>query len=519
MSKTLGFLAGAADMFAKPPAPKWTTPGDLAQTVSPDTVQTPAMILIDNALMELANTPNGRLIISMPPQEGKSTRAAEVFPLWVLSQRPSTRIVLVSHSIVLARRNSRNVRHHIDTHGEQLSLWLSRDVNSATEWQLAGHRGGVYAVGMGGSLTGRPSDLMILDDPIKDMEAADSEVIRENAWDWWMAVGSTRQSPGSQVVLIQTRWHDDDIAGRLMAAPDGHRWKLLNIPAQADHNPEKGEVDVLGREPGQYMVSAQGVRDWEEIKAERSARYWSAMYQGSPAPVTGGILKRNHWRYYHEPLWTTNEAGQNVVTGEGDTLIQSWDMTFKNTKASDYVVGQVWLKRGPNAYLLAQTRRRMTFTESVHAVDAMTAMWPQADVKLIEDKANGTAVLDVLRSRLSGLIPVTPHESKSERAAAVAWAVEAGNVFLPDLQLAPWIDELVEETTAFPTGAHDDQVDALTQALNRLMINAGAGVAWMEYGRRVAERQAQSIKNVGGSDGITSRVSARNRPIRSERPV
>jgi predicted phage terminase large subunit-like protein len=159
----------------------------------------------------------------------------------------------------------------------------------------------------------------------------------------------------------------------------------------------------------------------------------------------------------------------------------------------------------------------MTFTESVKAVEAMTAKWPQTNTKLIEDKANGTAVLDVLRARMPGLTPITPKESKEARASAVAWAVEAHNVYLPAPGLAAWVDDLVEEAAAFPTGKHDDQVDALTQALNRLMVNGGDGAAWLEYMRRKALEKPTT--EPGGQNAITSRVGPGNRPVRSERPI
>lgn len=499
-------------------APRWDTPGDLAAMLDGRNIQTPALELIDAALVEAYNTPDSRLIISMPPQEGKSTRVSVMFPLWVLAQDKSKAVVLTSYSDRLVRKNSKHVRNYITTDGDKMGLALARDSRSATQWQLKKERGGMYAVSIGGSLTGEPADLIIIDDPHKGAKEAESENQREDVWEWWLSTASARLGAGASVVMILTRWHEDDLAGRFLNAEDGHVWKYINIPAQADHNPDKGETDILGRKPGEFMKSARGrsVDQWQATKLRQTARNWNALYQGRPSSAAGTVFKRDQWRFYDAPLWTTNDAGANICTGDGDVLIQSWDMAFKDTKGSDFVVGQVWLKRGPNAYLLDQVRRRMSFTESVKAVDALTAKWPQTDTKLIEDKANGTAVLDVLRARMSGLIAISPKESKLARASAVTWAIEAGNVFLPADRLAPWAEPLIEEAASFPTGAHDDQVDALTQALNRLMVNAGASAAWMEYGRRVAERNAQ--EPVGGHDGITARVSSRNRPVRSERP-
>jgi predicted phage terminase large subunit-like protein len=514
-----GFLSGAVQIVTSPVGPKWATPGDLADVLDRRNVRTPALDLIDEALVEAYNTPNSRLIISMPPQEGKSTRVGVMFPLWVLGQDKSKAIVMTSYSDRLVRKNSKNVRNYITTDGHRMGLSLARDSRSATQWKLAKERGGMYAVSIGGSLTGEPADLLIIDDPHKGAKEADSANQREDVWEWWLSTASARLGAGASVVLILTRWHEDDLAGRFLGAEDGHVWKYLNIPAQADHNPDAGAVDILGRVPGEFMASAQGrtTAEWEATKVRQTARNWNAMFQGRPSAASGNILHREHWQFYDAPLWTGDDHGRNVCTGDGDTLIQSWDMTFKSTQASDYVVGQVWLKRGPNAYLLDQVRRRMTFTESVKAVEAVSAKWPQTNTKLIEDKANGTAVLDVLRARMPGLTPINPKESKEARASAVAWAIEAHNVYLPAVAIAPWVDDLVEEAASFPNGAHDDQVDALTQALNRLMVNTGDGAAWLEYLKRRAE--PQPTETGGPQNAITSRVGPGNRPVRSERPI
>jgi predicted phage terminase large subunit-like protein len=470
--------------------PKWDTPGDLAKVLEPRTVQTEALDLIDEALIEAFNTPDARLIISVPPQEGKSTRASVMFPLWVLTQRPGTRIVMASYSDRLARRNSRTVRNYVDTDGAKLGLTLSHDVSAQNEWQVAGERGGVYAVGMGGALTGQPADVLLIDDPLKDQKDADSELIRENGWDWWTSTASTRLAPGAPVILILTRWHEDDLAGRLVAAEDGHLWKVINIPAMADHDPEKGEEDSLGRQPGEWLNSARRrtVKQWEAIKRRVGSRVWNALYQGRPAAAEGIMFKRNEWKRYDLPLWTLNEDGSRTIPEGSGTLTASWDMTFKDTKKSDYVVGQMWLKRGPDAYLVDQVRKRMTFSKSQQALLDMSGRWPQCSTILVEDKANGTAIIDTLRSKVPGIIAVTPHESKEARASAVTPFVEAGNVWLPEVKLAPWVADLIDEAASFPNGAHDDQVDAMTQALNRIFIKGGRAQSWLDFMREQAAK-------------------------------
>jgi predicted phage terminase large subunit-like protein len=455
------------------PKRKWATPGDLAKHINPKTVQTPALDLIDAELVRLLDEPDGRLVTSLAPQEGKSTRGAGDFPTWVLTQNPDARIVVASYGQSLANRNGRAIRNRI-TANPDLGLRIAPDNGAAHEWTLAGHEGGVLSVGIGAGLTGRPADLLVIDDPIRDRKDADSQLYRERAWDWWTDVASTRLAPGAPVLLILTRWHMDDLAGRLLAnEPD--LWRVINIPAQADHDPAKGETDPLDREPGEFMVSARGRtrEQWERRKAtaitSTGSRTWGALYQGRPAPAEGGMFKRDSWAQYDEPLWLTRDDGSNIVT-HYDELLMSWDMAFKDTATSDYVVGQVWMRRGADAYLLDQVHDRMDFVTTCQKFRELAARWPQATLKLVEDKANGTAVINALRRIVPGIVPEEPHGSKEARAAAVSPLVEAGNVWLPAPEIAPWVGLLIDEAAAFPTGANDDQCDALSQALNRLVL-------------------------------------------------
>lgn len=221
------------------------------------------------------------------------------------------------------------------------------------------------------------------------------------------------------------------------------------------------------------MESARGRTDaeWRAIKTRSGSRTWSALYQGRPSATEGGQFGRDKWARYDAPLWLESEGRRMVPNVDLDTqLIASWDMAFKDKKSSDYVVGQVWLRRGANVYLLDQVRGRWSFTETCNKVRELAARWPQAIAKYVEDKANGTAVMDHLKSTVHGLIPVEPAGGKVARANAVSPLVEAGNVHLPTPELAPWVGDFIEEAAQFPTGAHDDQVDAMTQALNQLLV-------------------------------------------------
>lgn len=458
----------------------WETPGALAVELDRRTVQTPALDKVDDALTWVVSGPDRRLIITMPPQEGKSTRV-HAFIAWLLSRNNEARVAMASNDLGLARRNGRAVRDLVINHSGLLGMRIRPDVSAQTEWQLLGHTGGMYSVGIGGSLTGRPADVLVIDDPVKDRVQADSEIWRQRVWDWWTDVGSARLAPGAPVIVILTRWHEDDLAGRLLKSEDAGSWRVLNIPAQADHDPAKGETDPLGREPGEFMVSARGrtTAQWEQRKRTAGARSWSALYQGRPSPAGGGYFKRDHWRYYTQPLWIDRGDGSRFVTAYDD-LLMSWDMAFKDLESSDYVVGQVWMRRGAEVFLLDQVRGRWDFPETCRQLIGFTAKWPQALLKLVEDKANGTAVIAALRRTVPGIVPEEPQGSKTARASAVSPLQEAEQVYLPDPMLGfdedagvsphAWVPEFVEEAATFPSGAHDDQVDGMTQALNRLFL-------------------------------------------------
>ena len=465
----LDWAEAAARMFDPPTPviPRWDTPGAMAVALDPKTRQTPALRLIDDALVDLLAEPDGRLIISMPPQEGKSQRTSRRFPLWALTQNPDLRIAIASYEHGVARRWGRAIRDDITQHSEALGIRVRDDLSAQHEWQLAQHEGGVYAAGIGGALTGRPVDLLIIDDPVKDRAQADSPTYRQNAWDWWTDVGSTRLAPGAPVVVILTRWHHDDLAGRLLAAEDGHRWRVVNIPAEAID-----DEDPLGREPGEFMESARGrtVEQWARIRTQVGPRTWASLYQGQPSPVSSGIFPADWPRYTQRP-YLEQPDGTRRVLDNFDQVIQSWDLAFKSTDQSDYVVGQVWGRAGHQAWLLDMVRARLDFTGTIAAIEDMRARWPQAAAVFIEDKANGPAVITSLSSRVPGIIPVEPDGGKYARAVAIQPFTAAGNVLLPDPSLLPAVTYLTEEAADFPNGAHDDTVDALTQALNRLFLD------------------------------------------------
>jgi predicted phage terminase large subunit-like protein len=488
----------------EPKTPRWPTPGYLAKAIDPSTVQTPALDLIDEALVWAYSTPGARLAISIGPQEGKSSRVTKAGSLWALIRNPDTRIGIASYAQPLAEGFGRDIRNTITTNDGtdgtlDLGLRIAPDYGSAKRWQIDGHRGGIVCVGIGSGFTGRSAEVLVIDDPFADMKQAQSAYYREQVWGWYRSVATRRLAPGGPVILIMTRWHEDDLAGRLLGAEDGHRWRVINIPALADHDPAKGQSDPLGREPGEWMESARGrtPAEWEEIRIESGSRVFAALYQGRPSPDTGNVWLRGWWRRYHEPIWSQHpEIPGAYLVRDVDEVVMSWDLTFKDTKGSDYVAAGVLARRGADVYLLDVVRKRLSFTDTITAFAALVARWPQATRKLIEDKANGPAVISSLKSKIPGIVPVTPKDSKYARATAVAPFIEAGNVLLPDPEIALFDpEELITEAAGFPNAAHDDLVDMMSQGLAELLLDGTGAQAWIAWAKKKALAAAEATSD------------------------
>lgn len=400
-----------------------------------------------------------RLIVNMPPRHGKSMLISETFPSWFLGRNPGKRVICTAYDQALAERFGRFNRMKLEEYGA--TLWgvsVSKSKSSQTDWEIEGKAGGMRSVAIGAGITGHGADLLIIDDPHKSAAEADSDTYRERIWQEWQQTLSTRLHAGGRVVVVATRWHEDDLCGRLIAS-EPNRWHILSLPAVAEPG------DPLQRPTG-ALLWPEGGYDEAWATAQRAtvgSRAWAALYQQRPTAAEGNLIKREWVRRY------------SVAPEHFQRIVQSWDLTFSGGADHDFVVGQVWGSVGADCYLLDQYRRQASFSESLVAIRAMATKWPAATAKLIEEKANGAAVLDVLRREVSGLIPVKPKTGKVERVQAVQPLFEAGNIYIP--QGLMWADELVDELVSFPAGAHDDQVDAMTQALSWLQAHRGSGRA------------------------------------------
>lgn len=423
----------------------------------------PHLEMISSWMVDLYQGKRQRVLVSCPPRHGKSELMSYWFPIWFLSMDPSKKVILASYEQDFATQWGRRVRNAVIDFGQDLGLNLEPSSTAASRWDLT-QGGGMLCVGAGGPITGRGANLLIIDDPIKNYEEASSERIRESLWDWWVSTAFTRLEPGGIVVIIGTRWHEDDLIGHLQKNSEagGQQWDMLRLPALAEEN------DPLGRPVDEPLWSARypraaleaiklGMTPLEDGQAMTPYK-WAALYQARPTPEEGGAIQRKWWNWYHTP------------PADFDTIIQSWDLAFKDLKESDYTVGQVWGRKGANIYLLHQVRARMDAPETMAAIRAMWRMYPSSKAKLIEDKANGPAVIATLRNEIPGIIPWPPkgmrNASKDARLSAVSHLIEAKNVYLPFPEKAPWITEFVEECAVYPNGANDDQLDALVHALS-----------------------------------------------------
>lgn len=410
---------------------------------------------LDRFLQDVADKTSPRLIITMPPRSGKSELVSRRFPAFALGRNPELQIIATSYSSDLSQRFNRDVQRVIDDEkyfdlfpNTRLSNSRVRTdsrgsyIRTSDLFEIVGHAGAYRSCGVGGGITGQGADILIIDDPIKDRAQAGSKTIRDSIWDWYTSTAYTRLSPGGGVIVMATRWHTDDLIGRLIQRMgEGDTFRIVNYPAIAEH-------DELHRKAGEALHPERyPLSTLLQIKKTIGSRDWEALYQQHPVPDGGALFKLEWFR-----RWTASS-----LPPEFDHTLMSWDMTFKDSKNSDYVVGQVWGKKGPNFYLLDQVRGQWDFVKTKEMVRVLAQKWPRVIRKLVEDKANGSAVISELKSTVSGFVPITPTESKEARASSVTPYFEAGNVFIPEDTEAPWVPHYVSELLEFPAGSHDDQ--------------------------------------------------------------
>ena len=399
------------------------------------------------------------LLLSVPPQHGKSMTITETLPSWYLMKNPDHGVIIASYGEDFAVNFGRKNKEKIDAWSEELfpGVEVSDTARSNTDFRIKGRRGSCLSRGLLSGITGNPANLFIIDDPIKNREEAYSETTREKLWGEFLNSVMSRTAANAKIIVIQTRWHEDDLYGRLKNAD--FATENINIPCEAEE-----DDDLLGREPGDALCPEIGKGNaWLEsfkqfYTSDEGTTAWNALYQGNPTGKSGNIIKPEFWREYSPK--DVEALPYKII---------SVDASFKGNQNSDYVAVQVWGKRDAHYYLLDLFRKRMTFTETLDVIRDFKEKHPDTLYILIEDKANGSAIVDVLEKEMTGIEPVLPKGGKEARVQAVLPTIERGKCHLPKHYGSDYKD-FVKECAEFPFGKHDDQVDAMSQALTQMVF-------------------------------------------------
>lgn len=432
-----------------------------------------------------------RLMVFMPPRTGKSELVSRRLPSFLLGHNPDLSIIATSYGSELARRMNRDVQRIIDSPEYRVlfpdSKLFGQNVRTTAQgtwlrnsdmFEVVGYKGYYLSTGVGGAITGSGADVAIIDDPIKNRKEADSPTYRRGVYEWFTSTLYTRLSPQGQILLTVTRWHEDDLAGRLLWAsdndPDAEKWTVVRLPAIAEA--PIPEYDIRSPEDALWE-QRWPLKKLMLIKASVGSRDWNSLYQQRPTAEEGNIFRKQDWNY-----WAPK--GKNlppvlVPLGDGKVktvipvelpddltnLVQSWDLNFKDVATSDFVAGLVMGMKGADRFFLDYTMERYSITQTMEIIRTWSIKWPKATAKLIEDAANGPAVVSLLKHEIPGLILRSPQGGKVSRAFAVQPLQEAGNLYLPHPLIAPWVNSFIANAASFPNGANDDDIDAATQGL------------------------------------------------------
>jgi predicted phage terminase large subunit-like protein len=411
------------------------------------------------------------LLMNVPPRHMKSLLVAVFWPAWEWIRWPERRWLYSSYGAQLSIRDSIKCRRLIESPwyqhrwGDRFSLTSDQNTKGRFDNDRSGYR---LATSVGGAATGEGGDRIICDDP-HNVQEAESDAVRKVTLDWWDVVISTRVNDpktAAKVVVMQ-RCHQQDLGGHLL---EQGGWEHLCLPAEYEG---PGRATSIGwsdprTEQGELLWPDRfGPAEIESLKISLGSYAAAGQLQQRPSPAGGGMFKRHWFRYWQPrganlpPVIVRLPDGTQAsiiavdLCHQVDDQIQSWDCSFKDLHTSDYVVGQAWARVGAVYILTDQVRARMDCPTTVKAVRELSLKWPGSVAKLIEDKANGSAVIQMLALEIPGILPVNPEGGKVARAAAVSPLIEAGNVYLPHPQYAPWVNNFIEECAAFPNGAHD----------------------------------------------------------------
>ena len=414
-----------------------------------------------------------RLMVFMPPRHGKSELVSRRLPAFMLGQNPDLQIITASYSDSLAAQMNRDVQRIIEDR-PYAHLFPETKLGSMAEtgvrymrnsglFEVLGKKGRYKSAGIGTGITGLGADVAIIDDPVKDQTESDSKAYRDRAWNWYQSVLSTRLEKGARVLCTMTRWHEDDLAGRLLEQtrhdPEADKWVVLNLPAIREDMTNPLDPRKIG---APLWETKYNLKKMNQIRHSVGSRVWNALYQQRPAAMEGNLVLRDWLQYYDE-----------VPDNLDETCIAA-DLTYKKGEFSDYAVIEAWGRKGNKLYLIESIRAQMNFPEQLQAIRTLSRKYPAA-AKYIEEAANGAAVIQTLKDEIMGIIPIKPRTSKEARLQAVAHLYEAGDIYYPNPKYQRWVETNIEELVSFPNALNDDTVDVATMAISQL-ANVGSSM-------------------------------------------
>lgn len=435
------------------------------------------------------------LLLSVPPQHGKSYTVTETLPAWFLGNHPSDSVIIASYDSTFAEAFSRRNRDKFNEYCTEIwpKLKPNDKVQGVALWETS-DKGYCRAAGLKAGITGYGAELFIIDDPIKNKEQADSETVICKMHDEMGPSVQSRIHPGGKLIVIQTRWVENDVIGWIETNWEEYIYKKINLPAEYDEEAAKAGPCPLGRKLGDSLVGEHLGDDESKIPAKIAntntwlkskknlviradgERTWNALYQGRPSAESGNLYPPEVWKRYYRT--------QSLRNGL-EYLQMSVDAAFKNTETSDYVAIEIWGLKGKNVYLWKLINKRMSFRETVAKIRLLCNDFSDIDELVIEDKANGSAIIDTLQVEegMPPIVAVQPKGGKVSRAQATSNFIASGSVYLMDdltdaeCDDIEWynndrvrgIDCFVKQHKVFPFGAHDDMVDSQTQGINRIL--------------------------------------------------
>ncbi len=445
-----------------------------------------------------------RLLINLPFRMLKSTIVTQAFPAWEWINQPHIQYLTASYAKDVATRDAVDSRRIIesalyqDSWGEKFRMTSDQNVKTRYEND---HKGSRVVTATDAAGTGFGGNRIIVDDPVSALEA-DSATARAQSIEWWKGTASTRLNnpKDDAIVVVHQRLNTDDLTGYILAEEKG--WDHLVLPMRYDPALRKttslGFVDPRKKEGELLSPARLDETTVLEMEARLGAYHVNAQLQQNPASRGGNIFARGNWKFYK-------------ALPEVDEYLISVDCSFKDTKSSDYVAIQTWGIKGANKYLIRRVRERMGFAATVTAVRAAKALTPHTLAVLVEDKANGSAVIETLKNEIPGMVAINPDGGKVARAYAIQPEHEAGNLWLPDPALDPNIEIYLTEVSTFPNVKHDDETDSTTQAINWLRKrNQSSGLLdfYKEASeQRAAENEQQVSRPSGGPSAFMQALS------------